>query len=231
MKETLHLTPIGHIHTDFSDKFGIPRQSGMAETSRAYIILEGDCANRDCLRGIEEYSHLWLIWGFSANPDRWSPTVRPPRLGGNQRKGVFATRSPFRPNPLGLSSVRLERVEEDVPEGPVLWVLGADLMDGTPIYDIKPYLAFTDSHPEASGSFTDMALEHRLQVQCPEEWLCQVPEGKQKALLDALSLDPRPSYQSDPERIYGMEYGGYNVRFQVREQELQVVEILQLKNK
>lgn len=229
--DTLDLTPIGHIHTDFSDKFGIPRQSGMAETSRAYITFEGECANRDCFRGIEEYSHLWLIWGFSGNPDRWSPTVRPPRLGGNQRKGVFATRSPFRPNPLGLSSVRLERVVEDAPEGPVLWVLGADLMDGTPIYDIKPYLAFTDSHPEAEGSFTDAALEHRLQVQCPDEWLRQIPERKQKALLDALALDPRPSYQNDSERVYGMEYSGYNVRFRVQGQELVIVEIQCLKEK
>lgn len=222
----MQLHPIGYIHSDYPSKFGIPRQSGLAASSRSCIVFEPDYQNPDCFRGIEEYSHLWLIWGFSGNRhERWTPTVRPPRLGGNQRVGVFATRSPFRPNRLGLSSVELDRLETDARRGPLLWVRGADLMDGTPIYDIKPYLAFTDSHPGASGSFADTGLSHRLQVQCDPALLSALPIDKQRALLDTLALDPRPSYQQDPSRIYGMSYAGFEVRFCVDGNVLTVREI------
>lgn len=223
------LHPIGHIHTDFPSKFGVPRQSGLAASARAYITFEPEFRNPDCFRGIEDYSHLWLIWGFSKNQDKgWSPTVRPPRLGGNVRLGVFATRSPFRPNFLGLSSVTFAGLHMDEKNGPVLYLLGADLMDGTPIYDIKPYLAFTDSHPEASGSFTASALTHRLQVHCTDDLTAVLPPDRKAALMEALALDPRPSYQHDPERIYGMEYAGFDVRFFVCGDDLYVKEIIKI---
>ena len=221
-----YLHVIARIHTDFPTKFGIPRQSGLVEELKAEIVFEPEYRNLDALRGIEEFSHIWLIWEFSeAVRETWSPTVRPPRLGGNKRVGVFATRSPFRPNAVGLSSVRLESVELNTERGPILHVSGADLMDGTPIYDIKPYLPFADSHPEATGSFTDQTKEYSLQVEIPEQMEQAVDVSKRSALRAVLAHDPRPSYQNDPERIYGMEFAGYEVKFRVCEMVLYVTGI------
>lgn len=208
---------IARIRTDFPTKFGIPRQSGLISDLKGEIVFEPEYRNPDALRGIEEFSHLWLIWEFSeAVRDTWSPTVRPPRLGGNKRMGVFATRSPFRPNAVGLSSVRLESVELHTDCGPVLHVAGADLMDGTPIFDIKPYLAFADSHPDAAGGFTDRTREYGLRVEIVQELLEKVEKDKRNALRAVLAHDPRPSYQDDPERVYGMEFAGYEIKFTVR---------------
>ena len=221
---TMHV--IARIHTDFPTKFGIPRQSGLVDELKAEIVFEPEYRNPDALRGLEEFSHIWLIWEFSqAVRDTWSPTVRPPRLGGNKRIGVFATRSPFRPNAVGLSSVRLDRIEFHTDRGPILHVSGADLMDGTPIFDIKPYLAFADSHPEATGSYTDHTKEYQLQVEISEELEQKVDADRRTALRAVLAQDPRPSYQNDPERIYGMEFAGYEVRFQVCDGKLTVAEI------
>ena len=207
---------IARIRSDFPTKFGIPRQSGLVEELKARVVFEPDYRNPDALRGLEEFSHLWLIWQFSqAVRDTWSPTVRPPRLGGNARMGVFATRSPFRPNPIGLSCVRLVGMEKDPELGHVLVVAGADLMDGTPILDIKPYLPYADSHPEALGGFTGNVGGKVLEVEFPPELLSQVPEDKREALIGVLSRDPRPSYQHDPERVYGMAFAGLEVRFSV----------------
>jgi len=217
---------IARIHNDFSDKFGIPRQSGMVEELEAGIVFEPEYRNRDALRGLEGFSHLWLIWYFSENVrDGWSPTVRPPRLGGNERMGVFATRSPFRPNEIGLSSVKLLRVEMEPELGPVLYVAGADLMDGTPILDIKPYLPHVDSHPEATGGFASDYQKYHLQVDCPDVLLHKIPLEKRKALLGVLAQDPRPAYQNDPARVYGMNFAGYEVKFRVERDVLLVVEI------
>lgn len=214
----LRLKTIARIHTDFPTKFGIPRQSGMSWELKAEIIFEPEYRNPDAVRGLDEFSYLWLIWEFSkAVREDWSPTVRPPRLGGNKRMGVFATRSPFRPNPMGLSCVRLEEVRLTADHGPVLLVSGADLLDGTPIYDIKPYLSFADSHPEAAGGFVDRTEFAALQVNFPEELLLQVRESKRKALLSVLTNDPRPSYQNDPQRVYGMEFAGYEIKFTVQD--------------
>ena len=207
---------IARIRSDFPTKFGIPRQSGLVEELKARVVFEPDYRNPDALRGLEEFSHLWLIWQFSqAVRDTWSPTVRPPRLGGNTRMGVFATRSPFRPNPIGLSCVRLVGMEKDPELGHVLVVAGADLMDGTPILDIKPYLPYADSHPEALGGFTGNVGGKVLEVDFPPELLDKVPEDKREALVGVLSRDPRPSYQHDPERVYGMAFAGLEVRFSV----------------
>ena len=207
---------IARIRSDFPTKFGIPRQSGLVEDLRASVVFEPEYRNPDALRGLEEFSHLWLIWQFSqAVRENWSPTVRPPRLGGNTRMGVFATRSPFRPNPIGLSCVRLVGMEKDPELGHVLVVAGADLMDGTPILDIKPYLPYADSHPEALGGFTGNVGGKVLEVNFPPELLDQVPEDKREALIGVLSRDPRPSYQHDPERVYGMAFAGLEVRFSV----------------
>ncbi len=217
---------IARIHNDFSDKFGIPRQSGMVEELEARIVFEPEYRNRDALRGLEGFSHLWLIWYFSENVRAgWSPTVRPPRLGGNERMGVFATRSPFRPNEIGLSSVKLLRVEKEPEEGAVLYVAGADLMDGTPILDIKPYLPHVDSHPEATGGFASDYQKYCLQVECPDVLLHQIPLEKRQALLGVLAQDPRPAYQNDPARVYGMNFAGYEVKFRVERDVLLVVEI------
>ncbi|MBQ8600036.1 MAG: tRNA (N6-threonylcarbamoyladenosine(37)-N6)-methyltransferase TrmO [Clostridia bacterium] len=216
---------IARIHNDFTAKFGIPRQSGLAEVS-AKIVFEPEYRNPDALRGLEGFSHLWLIWQFSeAKTESWSPTVRPPRLGGNTRMGVFATRSPYRPNPIGLSSVKLIDIEPHTPEGPILTVQGADLLDGTPIYDIKPYLAYTDAHPEAKGGFAYGPGEGTVQVECADCLLAEVPKKKRQELLVLLAQDPRPGYQEDPTRIYGMEYGGMEVRFTVADGILKVIEI------
>ena len=209
------ITPIARIETPFAEKFGVPRQSGVADCP-GRIVLEPAYRDPTALRGLEDFSHIWLIWRFDrALRQGWSPTVRPPRLGGNARMGVFATRSPFRPNGLGLSSVALERIEWDTPEGPVLHVRGADLVSGTPIFDIKPYLAYTDSHPEASGGFTAGLDGARLAVAFPQELLETIPEAERRGLLSILANDPRPRYQEDPQRVYGMAYGGRNIRFRV----------------
>ncbi len=228
MPDVFTMKPIAYIHTDFPTKFGIPRQSGYVPDLKGRIILEPEYRNPDALRGIEEYTHIWLLWVFSQSiREGWSPTVRPPRLGGNQRKGVFATRAPFRPNPIGLSSVVLDRVEWETLEGPALWVSGVDLMDGTPLLDIKPYVASSDSHPEAESSFAGPARGHRLAVEIPEPLLARIPAEHREALRQVLAQDPRPGYQQDPERVYGFLFAGREIRFQVREDVLQVVEISQ----
>lgn len=217
---------IAHIHTEFPTKFGIPRQSGIVETLRGTIVFEPEYRNPEAFRGLEEFSHLWLIWEFSeAKRNTWSPTVRPPRLGGNTRKGVFATRSPFRPNPIGLSSVKLEKIEMNPKLGPVLHILGADIMDGTPIYDIKPYIAYTDSHPEAVCGFANKPAEYLLEVEFPESLLKKVPENQQESLIEVLAHDPRPQYQDDPERIYGMAFSDLEVKFKVHGNKLILLEI------
>lgn len=216
MAEKVPMNIIARIRTDFPTKFGIPRQSGLVEALRGKVVFEEEYRNADALRGIEGFTHLWLVWEFSqAVRENWSPTVRPPRLGGNERVGVFATRSPFRPNPIGLSCVKLEKVELRTPEGPVLYVSGADLMDGTPIFDIKPYLPYVDCRPEATGGFASSRPEGLLEVDIPEALLRKVRPDLREGLRGVLACDPRPSYQSDPERVYGMDFGGYNVKFTV----------------
>ncbi|MBR3680643.1 MAG: tRNA (N6-threonylcarbamoyladenosine(37)-N6)-methyltransferase TrmO [Clostridia bacterium] len=220
---------IARIHTDFKEKFGIPRQSGIAADTVGRIVFEPEYRVPEALRGIEEYSHLWLIWNFSeAEREGWRPTVRPPRLGGNKRMGVFATRSPFRPNPIGLSSVRLLSVEDSA-EGRVLIVAGADILDGTPIYDIKPYLAYTDSHPDAVCGFADGVMDYSVGVEIPEELKKGLSAEYLSALVSILSGDPRPSYKEDGERIYGMVYGDYEVKFTVSDGVLSVCEITKIR--
>ena len=220
---------IARMKSDFPTKFGIPRQSGLVDELRSTVIFEPEFRNADALRGIEGYSHLWLIWQFSeAVRTEWSPTVRPPRLGGNTRIGVFATRSPFRPNSMGLSSVRLLGVEETKEYGTVLHVAGADLMDGTPIFDIKPYIPYGDSHPEATGGFTDTADDFLLEVDFPAPLLETLPQDKREAAIGVLSHDPRPSYQRSPERVYGLPFAGYDIRFRVQDNKLTVLELNQL---
>ena len=218
---------IARMHSDFSSKFGIPRQSGLVQELRSTIVFEPEFRNPDALRGIEEFSHLWLIWQFSeAVHQGWSATVRPPRLGGNTRMGVFATRSPFRPNNLALSSVTLLGVEQTKNYGTVLHVGGADLMDGTPIFDIKPYIPYGDCHPDAVGGFTDRAGEFLLNVEFPQQLLEMLPEDKRDAAIGVLSHDPRPSYQRNPERVYGLPFAGVDIRFTVKENVLTVQEIV-----
>ena len=217
---------IARIETDFPTKFGIPRQSGIIESLKGRIVFEPEYRNAEAVRGLEEFSHIWLIWEFSeAVRDSWSPTVRPPRLGGNVRKGVFATRSPFRPNPIGLSSVKLESIEFDSKLGPILHVSGVDLMDGTPIYDIKPYIAYTDSHPEAVSGFASKPAEYLLEVDFPEELLNKVKPTLRESLIEILAHDPRPQYQDDPKRVYGMEFGSFEIKFKVEGMRLTVEEI------
>ncbi len=217
---------IAHIHTDFESKFGVPRQSGLVDTT-ATIVLEPPYRVADAVRGLSDFSHIWLLWQFSeAIREDWSPTVRPPMLGGNTRMGVFATRSPFRPNPIGLSCVRLERVEISPTLGPVLYVSGADLMNGTPIYDIKPYLPYTDAHPEATSGFAGTVPDRTVQVIDPDDRLANVAQDKREALLRVLASDPRPTYQHDPERVYGFGFAGYEIRFRVDGQILTVVEVI-----
>jgi len=220
---------IARMKSDFPTKFGIPRQSGLVEELRSTIIFEPEFRNADALRGIEGYSHLWLIWQFSeAVRSDWSPTVRPPRLGGNTRMGVFATRSPFRPNNLGLSSVKLLGVEHTEQYGTVLHIGGADLMDGTPIFDIKPYIPYSDCHADAVGGFTDTAGEYLLQVDFPAHLLALLPMDKQDAAIGVLSHDPRPSYQRKPDRIYGISFAGYDIRFTVKDDVLTVLAVEKL---
>ena len=223
-EETIQV--IARMHSDFATKFGIPRQSGLVEELKSTIVFEPEFRNPDALRGIEGFSHLWIIWQFSgAVRHSWSPTVRPPRLGGNTRMGVFATRSPFRPNHLGLSSVKLLGVEQTAQYGTVLHVGGADLMDGTPIFDIKPYIPYGDCHPDAIGGFTDQAGEFLLEVDFPKNLLLKLPEEKWEAAMGVLRHDPRPSYHRSPERVYGLTFAGFDIRFTVKDTLLTVVEV------
>ena len=224
--EQINITPIARMKSDFATKFGIPRQSGLVAELRSTIVFEPEFRNADALRGIQGFSHLWIIWQFSeAVRTEWSPTVRPPRLGGNTRMGVFATRSPFRPNNLGLSCVRLLGIEETEEFGTVLHVGGADLMNGTPIFDIKPYIPYADCQMDATGGFTDTAGKFLLDVRFPEELLAQFPASKRDAAIQVLSHDPRPSYQRKPGRIYGLTFAGFDIRFTVEESTLTVVGI------
>ena len=225
--ETVEFRVIAHIENDYKEKFGIPRQSGLVESLVSRIVFEPEYRKPDAFRGIEGYSYLWLLWHFS-EADRgedWSPTVRPPRLGGNTRVGVFATRSPFRPNSVGMSSVKLEKFEVDKTLGPVLYVSGADLLSGTPIFDVKPYLAYVDSHPEAEDGFALNQKEGTLTVEFPEELLAEVPVEKRQGLIELLSQDPRPQYQNDPERVYKMKFGALEVWFRVEDGKLTVCKI------
>ena len=224
--ESCEMKIIARIHTDLPEKFGVPRQACLIPELRGKIVFEPEYRHADALRGVEDFSHLWLIWQFSeAVRDTWSPLVRPPRLGGNEKMGVFATRSPFRPNAIGLSCVELEKVEYDRQLGPVIWVRGVDLMDGTPIFDIKPYLAYADSRPEAVGGWTDLVERKSLTVECEEELLNRFSSQQQKALLAILANDPRPRYQDDPQRIYGMAFADRNVKFRVDGETLHVVDV------
>ena len=214
---------IARMHSDFDQKFGIPRQSGLVEELESTIVFEPEFRSPDALRGLEGFSHLWIVWEFSkARRETWSPTVRPPRLGGNQRLGVFATRSPFRPNPIGLSCVKLVGVEQTAEFGPVIRVAGADLLNGTPIYDIKPYLPYADCKPEAVGGFASAPKEATLTVHIPEEIVEKIPAEKLEAVCGVLAQDPRPSYQDDPERVYGMRFGGLEIKFKVDGENLTV---------
>ena len=227
MDVTIH--PIARMRSDFPTKFGIPRQSGLVEELRSTIVFEPEYRNDDALRGMEDFSHLWLTWQFSeAVREDWSPTVRPPRLGGNTRMGVFATRSPFRPNNLGLSCVKLLGIEHTAEYGTVLHVGGADLMDGTPIFDIKPYIPYSDCHTDAAGGFTDSADDFLLDVIFPDDLLAKLPESKRSAAIGVLSHDPRPSYQRKPGRIYGLTFAGFDIRFTVDENTLSVIDVIKI---
>ena len=227
MAEFFPVKIIARIHSDFPSKFGIPRQSGLVETLHSMVVFEPEYRNPQALRGLEDFSHIWLIWQFSqAVREDWSPTVRPPKLGGTTRMGVFATRSPFRPNAIGLSSVKLERIEKHPKYGMVLIVSGADLMDGTPILDIKPYLPYTDSHPDASGGFTDELHLHPLRVELPEAWKEKIPPEQLDGLIGVLEHDPRPSYQDNPERIYGFQFGTMEIKFTVKDHYRTVCDVL-----
>lgn len=229
MPDTIPMKVIAHIHTDFATKFGVPRQSGLVEALRGEIVFTPEYRNPDALRGMEGFSHLWLIWQFSKTVrDQWQPTVRPPRLGGNESMGVFATRSPYRPNPIGLSSVRLEGIERRPGLGSVIIVSGADLMDGTPILDIKPYLPYVDCRPDAVGGFTDTVERRTLEVVFPSELLARIPPEKREAVLGVLAQDPRPAYQKDPQRRYGLTFAGYDVRFTVSGEVLTVADVVRV---
>lgn len=226
MNNNFEITPIAHIRSDFPTKFGIPRQSGIVTNLRSMIVFEPDYSDPEALRGIDGFTHLWLIWQFSkAIRSDWSPTVRPPRLGGNARVGVFATRSPYRPNSLGLSSVKLEAVEFHKEFGTVLIVSGADLMDNTPIFDIKPYIPYTDSHPDAVGGFASTPVEKKLEVIVSDDMMQLIPENKRNGLVSILALDPRPQYHNDPERIYGFEFSEFEIKFRVQANVLTVTDI------
>lgn len=217
---------IAYMHSDFPEKFGIPRQSGLVKELESAIVFEPEYRNGDALRGLDQFSHIWLIWQFSESVrEGWSPTVRPPRLGGNERVGVFATRSPFRPNEIGLSSVRLIRIETTQKLGPVIYVAGADLMDGTPIFDIKPYLPYVDSHPEARGGFAEDVKGYHLKVDFPPELMKRIPVRRRQALCGVLAEDPRPAYQRDPGRIYGMDFAGFRIKFRVIGEQLTVLDV------
>ena len=226
-----NLKTIAHIKTDFPTKFGIPRQSGLIEELQAEIVMESAYRDPAAFRGLADFSHVWLIWGFSeAKKENWSATVRPPRLGGNTRMGVFATRSPYRPNPLGLSCVKLLDIRQDPRLGPVLRVAGADLMDGTPIYDIKPYLPIADCRADAVSGFAEHTAGDRLQVTFPEELQNRIPKNRLQGLTSALAADPRPAYQNDPEREYGFPFAGFEIKFKVCDSVLTVTDVQKAKN-
>ena len=226
MQQEFTMRPIARIHSDFSTKFGVPRQSGLVDALESTVVFEPEYRNMDALRGLVDFSHLWLVWVFDKAVRRdWSPTVRPPRLGGNRRMGVFATRSPFRPNPIALSSVKLAGIEQTAEQGPVLHIQGADLMDGTPILDIKPYIPYADAHPEALGGFAAVPAGETLEVLIPPDMLEKIPPERREALRGVLAQDPRPHYQDDPERIYGFGFAGMEVRFSVEGSRLTVREI------
>ena len=216
---------IARVHSDFPEKFGIPRQSGLTDLP-SVIIFEPEYRVKEAFRGLELYSHIWILWEFSEAAQKdWSPTVRPPKLGGNTRKGVFSTRSPYRPNPIGLSAVRLNRIEFDAEKGPVLHISGADIMDNTPVFDIKPYLPYADSYPDAKGGFALQNKEGLLKVSFPEPLLEMIPRDKREGLISALSQDPRPAYQDDSERVYTMSFGGFEISFKVKEETLEIIDI------
>lgn len=220
---------IGYIHTDFPTKFGIPRQSGLVEELQATITFEPEYRNPEAFRGLEEFSHIWLLWKFhKSEKEHWSATVKPPRLGGKKRMGVFATRSPYRPNDIGLSSVKLEKITYDSKTGPKLYVTGADLMDGTPIYDIKPYIAYADSHPEAAEGFAGTVKAKELSVDFPAELLEKYPVEKRQAIIGVLKQDPRPAYDTDETRVYGVGFAGYDVRFTVENEKLTVKALVKI---
>lgn len=220
---------IAHVHTDFPSKFGIPRQSGLVESLKGRIVFEPEFRTPEAFRGLEEFSHIWILWKFSeSKKENWSATVKPPRLGGKKRMGVFATRSPFRPNDIGLSCVKLDKVELDEKDGPVVWVSGVDLLDGTPVYDIKPYIPLADCHPEASEGYTKETKVHQLKVDFPEELLNQYPEEKRDAIIGVLAQDPRPTYFQDPGRVYGVPFAGFDVKFKVDGDVLTVCDVVSL---
>lgn len=228
--DTIPMKIIARIKSDFNDKFGIPRQSGLVEDVVSTIIFEPEYRNPDALRGLDDFSHIWIIWQFSkAVREGWSPTVRPPRLGGNTRMGVFATRSPFRPNEIGLSSVKILGIEQTDQYGSVIHVAGADLMDGTPIFDIKPYIPYCDSHPDAAGGFTTTANTYILKVNDPLDQLRKIPDEKRPGLIGVLTHDPRPSYQEDSNRIYGLSFSNFNVRFSIKDSILTITDIIKEK--
>lgn len=223
---SLELKQIAVFHSPLTSKFGVPRQSGVARNLEGEIVFEKEYRTPDAIRGMEEFDYLWLVWGFSANKhEAKGVTVRPPRLGGNEHLGVFATRSPYRPNPIGLSSVRIKSIDYDTKDGPVIHVLGADLMDGTPIYDIKPYIPYADAHPDARGGFTDTKQWETLKVVIPEELTLQLTESERQNLVDVLAQDPRPQYHDDPERVYGMPFKEWDVKFRVEGKTLFVVDL------
>ena len=227
----MELITIATIHTEFTDKFGIPRQSGLVPSLRAEIVFEPEFRTMDAVRGLEEFSHIWLLWEFSkAKRQGYALTVTPPRLGGKERKGVFATRAPYRPNSIGLSSVKLEKIYQDEKRGPVLVVSGADLLDGTPIYDIKPYLSYTDSHPEAQGSFGEAHREDQIAVFFPDELLNKLPEALRESVIEVLRQDPRAAYNKKPDYVYGMSFAGYDIRFTVRDSVLTVQDVVEISN-
>ncbi len=229
MRDDITLNIIARIRTDFPEKFGIPRQSGLIKELKGRIVFEPEYRDVSALRGIEGYSHLWLIWKFSeAVSDKWSPTVRPPRLGGNKRVGVFATRSPYRPNPIGLSSVKIERIIESSPDGPIIEVTGADMLDGTPIYDIKPYIPYTDCHTEALGGFAEEVFENSLELDFPFELQKLFPKEKLSSLKEILESDPRPAYKEDSDRVYGFSFSGYEIKFAVSNNILTVKELIKI---
>lgn len=228
MPQEFSMRVIARIHSDFSTKFGVPRQSGLVDALESTVVFEPEFRNPDALRGLEDFSHLWLVWVFDqAIRENWSPTVRPPRLGGNQRMGVFATRSPFRPNPIALSSVRLAGIDQTAAHGPVLRIRGADLMDGTPILDIKPYIPYADCHPDALGGFAAVPAGETLEVIIPDDILSRIPSEHLEALRGVLAQDPRPHYQNDPERVYGFRFAGMEVKFSVDGGRLTVTDIQQ----
>lgn len=226
MKDSKPFDTIAIIRTDFPEKFGIPRQSGIVKNLKGKIVFELKYRDPTAIRGLEDFTHLWLLWKFSESADcKWSPTVRPPRLGGNKRMGVFATRSPFRPNPIGLSCVKIEKITESSPEGPIIEVSGADMLDGTPIYDIKPYIPYTDSRPDAKGGFADKVHGDLLKVEIPDELAKEIPVDTLQSLKEILASDPRPAYKEDSDRIYGFDFSHYSIKFTVNNGILKITDI------